>query len=471
MWDLTASEQANRAALLIVNERYNRQLAPFVKGKQARLSYVRTELDHIIAGVCLETGANSEFVTEEFNKHLAVLDAVLKNPGNLKREELTSPAADEPYSRNLRPNSDEGREGIIDADVMDGGEVPGAGREDAVTPDARVDLGQETADPDGPTEVEGLTTSSCVRCGEQKTSSISPVCKECNSALLKLAYPDDDPSTGFGAGAPEPGVQEAPAVNPNMPYACTICGQEGSADDIRAHIQRDHADVLQRQDEMSTENMGQDNNGVSQQLQSKWVLSDVPQHEDAAEIQPLPQNPGDRFDDYVQRLAETAAARKFSQPSDEDIHSISSQVGGSPDEVKNNLVTVAVFGDNVAVNGKLGGDPTPPEGYEEISAQGLSGQQPTHDALVPTDLVVTTVANDMNMSHDLAYQQVKDKYGADLPETYHASISGQVHYYLPSGMAGNQPPTSDETGPAAAPAPQVQQGQPMPSGRPMTPTM
>lgn len=469
MWDLTASEQANRTALLLVNERYNHQLAPFVKGKQARLSYVQSNLDQIILIACDETGADAEYVAKEFNEHLALLDAVLKNPGDVKREQLTQPGTDEPYSRNLSPNSEEGREGIVDADVMDRGEVPGAGREDSIEPDARVDLSQETSD--GATEVEGPKLS-CARCGKQRLSNVSPVCKECNIALLKLAYPDDDTALGFGAGAPEPGFQEAPAVNPNMPYACTICGREGSADEIRDHIGRDHADVLQRQNEMSPQNMGQDDLGVQQQI-SSWKLADVPQHEDAAEIQPLPQNPGDRFDDYVQKLAETAAARKFSQPSDEDIHSISSQVGASPDEVKNGLVTVAVFGENVAVNGQLGGDPTPPEGYEEISAQGLSGQQPTHDALVPTDLVISSVASDMNMSHDLAYQQVKDKYGADLPETYHASISGQVHYYLPSGMAGNQPPTSDETGPAAPPAPQAQPPvqQQQPGGRPMTPTM
>lgn len=542
MYDLTANERANKSALLVLQQRYSTKLAPFVKNSKARLTYVESDITKMIEDVCAEVGADEEYVTSRFNDFLAaILAPVLKNPGNAKREPLEQPDRDAPYATNLSPNSEEGREGIVEADPLDRGEVAGAGRAEALEPDARVDLNAETAEEGGPTEVEHVTSallkeamtardfrliagilaqtgatpeqveafadalastnamfdrerfiaaaggspmtgrdapnyrmnSSCFRCGKatEKTASLSPVCAECNEELLKVAYPSNLPGTdtslGTGAGAPEPGVQEAPTANPNLPYACTLCGREGNADEIRDHINRDHADVLQRQQQLSPDNMGQDNLGVPQQY-SSWRIADVPRADDAAQVEPLPENPGDRFDEYVQKLAETAAARKFSQVSDEDIHSIASQLGAAPDDVRNSLICTAVFGENVAVNGELGQDPTPPEGYEEISASGLAGQQPTHDAVVPTDLVVSSVADEMNMSVDLAYNMIKDKYGADLPDKYHASISGQVHYYLPTDLAGNQQPQEDpsQTGPAAPPAPQVQQT----PQRPLAPT-
>jgi len=519
LYDLTVSERANKSALLLVNERYSTQLAPFVKNSKARLTYVQADLQRIIEAVCEETGADPEWVTERFSVIAPVLE---KSPA--KHEDLTNPDPNSPYATNLDPDSQVGREGILEADVTDRGEVPGAGLAESMTPGARVDLNDETADPKGETEVDYKTTNlkeamtardfvaiagilaqnnadenlinsfadmlqgtnplfdrdrfiaaaqgsplsgrdaprmmSCFRCGTDlaKTSS-STVCETCTQELTKLAVPappGTDGSNGIGAGAPAPGLQEefAPPANPNVPYVCQLCGREGNREEILTHINREHADVLNKQQQdMSTENMGQDDLGVT-----GGKTADVPRNEDAAEVQPLPENPGDKFDDYVQKLAETAAARKFSQLTDEDIHSIASQVGQSPDDVKNSVKCVAVFGDQVAVNGQLGGDPAPPEGYEEISVQGLSGQQPSHDALVPTDLILTAVADQMNMSKDLAYNMVKDKYGADLPDKYHASVGGQVHYYLPTDMAGNQQQQQQnpQVGPTAPPAPVAQ---------------
>jgi len=591
MYDLTASEKANKIALLLVHERYSKQLAPFVKNSKTRYDYVQDTVAKIINEICKETGADVDWVTDRFS----ALDAVLVDNKNVKHEELDS-KPDGPYTT----NSEATIEGIKSTDVADRGDVPGAGREEALKADATQDLNEETASETGETEVDNKTAAllkeamtsrdfrliagilaqtgadqnmieafaqalgqtnpmfdyerfvaaaqgspmsgrdapgyrpySCFRCGDELDETVknSKVCLSCNHELLKLALPQPDGTDGtmgIGAGAEGPGVQELPQpVNPNIPYACKICGAEGEQEEILAHINRDHADVLQRQQEMSTDNMGQDNLGVTAPLAStkelpvplqgtlgweKWPsnnellqrvaellethpeiatelealiqqlgitptakTADVPQPTDqSAEVQPLPENPGDRFDEYVQRLAETAAARKFSQLTDEDIHSISSQIAQSPDDIKNAIKIVAVFGDQVGVNGQLGGDPSAPEGYEEVPAQGLSGQQNTHDALVPTDLILQQVASDLNMSPDLAYNMVKDKYGADLPDKYHASISGQVHYYLPSGMAMNQQqPQNPEVGPAAPPASQLQpMQQPMQQPqKPMQPTM
>lgn len=542
---LEATDLANKSALLLVHDRYAAQIAPFVKGKVARLAYVRNDIKRIVEAACEEQGADVEWVTARFDAFLADSIPVLVEDKKVKHEELTNPDPESPYSEFLDSNTPEAHEGIEETDVMDSGDVPGAGLEEALEPDARVDLSTE---------------SHCFRCSQPLEKSSSIVCESCTEELKKVGAPlGEEESYGEGESGLADAEDQQPG-NPNMPYVCTLCGREGSADEIYAHINQDHADVLKRKDE-SEDNMGQDNLGVQTPMQSStkegrplWLLkqrgdyttwpddvrektrglfdqehpmsghfndveavinalragdtngalytanllanngnpnnpwagmnaqdiidaiaqnarltstkeADVPPDPDAAQVEPLPDNPGDRFDDYVQKLAETAAARKFSQLSDEDIHSIASQIGASPDDVKSNIQVVAVFGDQVGVNGQLGADPTPPQGYEEISAQGLSGQQDTHEALVPVDLVIQTVANDMNMTPDLAYNMVKDKYGADLPDKYHASISGQVHYYLPTDLAGNQQPqeqqpqpqqTQQQVGPATQPAPQLQ---------------
>jgi hypothetical protein len=152
-------------------------------------------------------------------------------------------------------------------------------------------------------------------------------------------------------------------------------------------------------------------------------------------------------------LAQRAAARHFSLSSEEQIQSIASQLGVPADEVRNSLVSIATFGNYVGVNGELGGESNPPEGYEAVSVQGL-GNDP-HQALVPTDLVVTKVAEDMNLEQSLAYNMIRDKYGADLPEQYHAQVQGQQQFYLPTELAQNQmqqqqaqPPTDPNVGPA-----------------------
>lgn len=85
MESILASEQANKAALLLVNERYNAQLAPFVKNSVKRLEHVSADIERIINEVCAETGADFEYVSARFNTHLA--SAVLVKD-HAKREKL-----------------------------------------------------------------------------------------------------------------------------------------------------------------------------------------------------------------------------------------------------------------------------------------------------------------------------------------------------------------------------------------------
>lgn len=82
---LLAEDQANKAAVLLANERYNAQLAPFVKGSAARLEHVRPNVERIIDEVCTEMGADHDYVTSRLEEHLSA--AVLVKD-HAKREKL-----------------------------------------------------------------------------------------------------------------------------------------------------------------------------------------------------------------------------------------------------------------------------------------------------------------------------------------------------------------------------------------------
>ena len=82
---ILANEQDNKAALLLVNERYQAQLAPFVKDSASRLDHVRSDIERIITEVCAEVGADHDYVTSRFNEHLS--SAVLVKD-HAKREKL-----------------------------------------------------------------------------------------------------------------------------------------------------------------------------------------------------------------------------------------------------------------------------------------------------------------------------------------------------------------------------------------------
>lgn len=408
MWyddGLEATDRANQAALLLAHERFIRQFAPFVKGIPARLAYVEDQIAQMIEETCKETNGDVAYVKSRFDSFIA--DTMKIDPEGL------------PNVKNV--TGDEGLEGVEHTDVMDRGEVPGAGADEAREVDEVQDLGQYTG---------GWSLSEYV--GQQLPESVLTYLKRHSDADW-----DDSGARGIGTGLAE---ETEPVTVPaeNMPYVCTICGREDSHDAILAHVQQDHADVLQRAQE----------EGLPMAAKTA--------EQEPAEVQPLPESPADRFETHVQELAERAAARKFSMPDEETIHSVASQLGVSVDDVRGNLVSVAMFGNNIGVNGELGGEGSPPEGFTEISVQGVgSGQQ---QAIVPTDLIINKVAEEMNLERDLAYNQIRDRYGADLPDRYHAQVNGEIHFYLPAELAANQtaqtPGYDPNVGPTMQPAPQ-----------------
>jgi hypothetical protein len=80
-----AEDAANKAALLLVNDRFNAQLAPFIKGSASRLTYVRGDIERIINEVCAEMDADHEYVSSRFEEHLS---AAILNKDHAKREKL-----------------------------------------------------------------------------------------------------------------------------------------------------------------------------------------------------------------------------------------------------------------------------------------------------------------------------------------------------------------------------------------------
>jgi hypothetical protein len=140
--------------------------------------------------------------------------------------------------------------------------------------------------------------------------------------------------------------------------------------------------------------------------------------------------------------------------------------GSDADTIRQSLYATAAFGKYTAVNGQIGESAKLPQNYQEIN---MGGQVNPQQALVPTDVVVQKVADEMGMSKDLVYNMVRDKYGADLPDKYHASVSGEHHFYLPQEIAANQveQPQQQQPPAPAPPAPDPSQGMGMPPQQPL----
>jgi hypothetical protein len=179
------------------------------------------------------------------------------------------------------------------------------------------------------------------------------------------------------------------------------------------------------------------------------------QEDKPIDVDPQDDTPADKFDTYVQDLANHAAARQFSIPDETEIQQIAQQYGLDEDQVRQSLVARATFGDFTATNGDFNGD-VDNSNYVEITD--LGGQVNSHEALVPVEIAVQKVAEDMNMEPNLVYNMVKDRYGADLPDKYHASVSGEHHFYLPKDLVGNQDqPQAQPYDPHVGPTPQPTQ--------------
>jgi hypothetical protein len=395
--------------------------------------------------VCNETGADREQVGTEFEVFLAAVlekdhwkkDDVNNADTVVKNTEGRPPAPEEPGAK------------LVETDIAARGEVEGLGQEEALNPDTQVSvsLTEETSEGLDPSYA---ATKTCARCQHETTDL---VCEKCTGELKSLAYMD----MGDGEGHSAEYMQDEflnntdfdrPGESQGTPFRCTICGNEESSREAAiAHVEDDHADVLQRQQEEA----------VPEQ-EPAYASTKEAIDQDPAEVAPLPQSPADRFEEYVNDLANRAAAQQFSAVDDATIHSLASQLGADEDEVRASLHTVSIFGNYVGSNGQLVDESFTPEGYQEVGVEGVGGRVAAREALVPTDMVISKVAEEMNMEQDLAYDYIRDKYGDDLPTTYHASVQGELHFYLPAELAVaaqqeqmSSQPMDPNAGPSLAP--------------------
>lgn len=427
-------DRLNRSALLVVNERYLTQLDPWVKNSTARLKYVQKDVARIVGEVVEETGAEFDYVFSAFQERL--------------KDRLAEPEA----VAVKWVKGDEGLEGVHKDDIVNGGEVEGAGLEEALDPE-----GHKTEDLGSYTKAANLkdasTWSTCFRC----TSSInpiwatfSPVCKTCTDEI-KLAVGE-----GMELGQDTEDTEHKRPSNPEKSelFQCKLCKQEGQLtkgthEELVAHVEDAHEDVLRKERE------GDDSDYTAK-------VADVPRsQEDVAVAPPKENNPADRFDDIIQDMADSAAAQQFSNPSDEVVNQIASATQQDPQAIKDSLYATATFGKYTGVNGHIDtdGNTVAPEGYGEVpmQAQGQDqgGRIGAHQAIVPVNEVMKHVANEMGMTPELVESMVKDRYGTDLPDKYHASVSGEHHFYLPQEMVANiqeTPPQQQPVAPVAPPA-------------------
>lgn len=268
--------------------------------------------------------------------------------------------------------------------------------------------------------------------------------KECSCKKKKKKTADIYQQPGQPASEDLAQLSTKP-VNENLPYACSICGRQGTQQEILDHVNRDHQDVLERQQEDYLNKPGLTTPSpalVSASIEKEAAPSDL---EEQAIVEPLAQAPGDQFDDIVQDLANRAAAIQFSTLEDKDMNALADSLGLSAQDLEGKVQVVAVFDNYVGVNGQLSdGVPEAPEGYQEVQSQSVRAT--AHEALIPTQIVINKVAEQMNMPEDLAYNMVKDKYGDDLPDKYHAAVQGEYHFYVPASLATNSTDVAQEQG-------------------------
>lgn len=414
-------EEANRRALLLAQSRFNSEIRDFISGKPERMAYVKADLDQIIIESATEAGADPNYVADRFMVYVAESydhpAVAVSEPEHMdidsgSNEEGVPPKKNDPLKKNPEPDAE--------TSVLDHGTVL---EEEILEPDARIDLNENTI------------KSHCFRCDaelNEVVAAVTTVCPDCTKKLGDSLAPLGPSPVGQGNISP---------ANPNTQVQCNFCAAkgyhfEGSQDQVQQHILQQHqAELQQQHQQMLTQPAPgttakvagpEDNSPPTPDSQNDTVKVDEGVSDKA--------NPVHHFDDAVQSMADKAAAIQFSAPDDEDVQNIASQYGLDPEEIKKNLYVTATFGDFTGANGHLTDKDTQvPDGYSEVSLEGMGGQV-THNALVPVDLAIDKVSQDLQMKPDLVRNMLADSYGDNLGDDYHASVSGDHRYYLPSAL-------------------------------------
>lgn len=297
----------------------------------------------------------------------------------------------------------------------------------------------------------GTEKKSCFRCNCDIEDG--SVCEKCGSELIKKANPYGNPplpNEGIvSAVCPQCGMQMQPGQQ-----ACATCGW--SANNLNSqnvqNMENAHPDSVLN----NRMQWGQQPSvfGSTKESQLPGEMGDnampgppqpqapvqMPQEQPEKPIrvdEGLSSSPRQRFDDVISTLANTAAARQFSLPTEEEIAGISHMYGLDDYTVRQNLKVVANFGNIVSVNGEINGDDNT-EGMEEVQVEGLGGKVGNHKAEVPLNMAIRKVAEDLGIEDDMVYSQLKESFGnQDLPNEYITPITGDHRFYLPLNVLGN----------------------------------
>lgn len=457
--------EAVRSAVVLAKFRYDEQLHPFVRTSKERLEsdLVQEQLSRIVVECSAEVDADPEKVQLRLNQILA--DVVLP---------VTQPEHQ---------------------DVTDVGNEPPKNNSDDVEPQATTDvydhepvLVDEILNPGKIIPVQGK----CVRC-EKNAAADNGVCPPCEFALVETAFQKE----AIGPQLNTPGVYQpglapsnpaAAPLNPNAPYQCTVCGFTGNFQDVQNHLatsnDTNHMRAKQQQQQTQQTPQTQPTQQYQQQPTAKlqWKLAspddesadttpayETDVHQDEVRDTNESLNPVGHFSDVVSQMANHAAARHFSSPTDDKVQAIADAYGLDPEEVRKNLYVTAKFGDYSATNGEIGEAKEAPQGYVPLDLQGLGGDMESHEAVVPTNTALAKTAEDLGLDSNDVYDSIRDRFGDDLSDEYHTSVKGEFHYFLAQSVLDQatknpQPVTPDDTqgqqAPQQQPPPQMQPAPP-----------
>jgi hypothetical protein len=238
------------------------------------------------------------------------------------------------------------------------------------------------------------------------------------------------------------GQQSMRPIDENAPMQCQFCEKNGSHFEGNRLQVLDHINQMHQQD---LQNERDQYNGAPAAPSVQASKEAAPELDEAI-VEPLPQAPGDMFNDKAKDLANRAAAIQFSTLDEEKLTALASQVGLTPDEIRDQVQVVAIFDNYVGVNGQLTQSaPQAPEGYAEVSAENVYNT--AQEAQVPTDIVTSKIAEQTGMEQDLAYNMIKDSYGGvDLDEVTKIPVQGEYRFYLPAQLAMNTSEVATQQG-------------------------
>lgn len=465
-----------RSAVVLGKVRFDQQLGPFVRTSKVRLesSLVQSELSRIIAEVSNEVKADPDKVGAALRTILAA--GVTMDTGGVAVTKPDRVDVTEGGETSVPSGKDETAAeplpGIERTDVYDHGAVL---EDEILDADAQIDI------------TKPLNSESCVRCKEASALEDSPVCQECTDALVAIAKKKEAAPLNAQPNTPaQPAAQPAqqPAapthlmpLNPNAPYQCTVCGRTGTWDEVNQHLQT-ALDVphmtakqqLQLQDrqipQMQPQQPATQAPAVPQQAPAYHGSVTAGEYEkqqdqDAAVDSEHAQTPSSHFDYVIENMANRAAARHFSAPTEADIQQIAQTYGLDANEIKQSIQGVATFGNYHGVNGIIGAaEEGPPQGYTEVDLNNNGNGIQSHEAVVPMNLAVRKVSQDLNMDPNSVYDSVKSAYGGELSDEYHTSVQGEYHWYLPQELMAKATSHPQPPDPSQQQQPQGQPGQP-----------